>query len=639
MEEHTYFKDDINTAKLKQIGNYVCIYLGGPFDISPCSAKRAKQFSPTEPKIYKFLDKADQIKILGSYDKDIMGFAYLFKRFKPIPKVKENAQIKTNIRDLKLTAGDIAMYLIYIDDDDEVKAKFAKVSNLLEYNTKHFDLLASCSESSKFIIAGELQQSDDPNIIHVNAFSGTYMARFAVRLVNTPKDQGFAEEYDYFDKEQQSKVLEDENLFKEILTGSDNTLINWLSINHKPYKFEYKLIGFKNRTVMSFTTLLNDTEDQPRVVLLKHSDVVSTFNAAKAVATLHVYTERDRYNKLTCSVTRKCAEKAPFFTGALSLRDIFSNNYPITNKYGQATFVPTPTDLKNARRVLQKLNWKVVPNTLPWGNIKYFSTNDINYFDIEDKTFVLSDTLTGENVEEVTILSKFPASMNDVYKVKVTKKLEGETTVTIMVMKVTSAYTKTWALPLFDPNMYKQYGYETKKEYRVFALPNTSALCNIIPYLGTTLSDISFEDRLPHWNQFKVEYIQKTFGDFKEYNDYKPENTTWDEKTFHLIDRDKFAHTPAYYGPTDEQTVFNKVFGILLVLNWFLTGSNPIQVDNLFSEEDKLKWGKATDNKNPEIQELFDVLFDSSKTDDDKFREIQEVVGLETVIKLPSRYV
>lgn len=94
MEEHTYFKDDINTAKLKQIGNYVSNYLVGTFDISHSAAKRAKQFSPTKPKIYKFLDKADQIKILGSYDKDIMGLLTssnvlnLYLKSKKTPKLR-----------------------------------------------------------------------------------------------------------------------------------------------------------------------------------------------------------------------------------------------------------------------------------------------------------------------------------------------------------------------------------------------------------------------------------------------------------------------------------------------------------------------------------------------------------------------
>jgi hypothetical protein len=620
MTNHSYFEGIANSPaeRIKLISDYLA---ENELVINVRECRNIKIYGHQSFGVYNFIDQTDQETILGRYNPDITGFGFVFKE---PPKLKRENAIVDNPEDMNMDVNDIGMYIIYADEDGNLKFKCSKVTNFAEYASKHISIFATCDFGSQMAFAGEITMNERGDY-RINPYSGSFMATW----INTVLENDTVE----------NDIV---TTIKSILKGDDQAISSWLSKQFKK-RFEYVNLQFSRNNKMSFTTLLDDIYNRPRVILLDQVDkpFSNHFHVEYALNTLQVYKNRSIYNPIVQKVTRVCKEK-PMNILTKALPNIFSNQYPRTDvRFGNmvAYFVPTVDDVKRAKVALDTFNWKVVPDTLPWKEItlRDYSEN-FDFYDLVGKSFVLTQVKlvkaekTNESIfknidTEFTVESKFPASMNSVYKVMVDKKP--------MVMKVLSAYRENYFLDYGILTKFRQNGVQKLEDWMVFALPKFSALCWLVPYLGETVQDIPYERRIHLWDIFKQQYVRAIFNNLTVYNDIKPDNTTWDGQQFHLIDFDAFQSRNEWYGPTPSRTFFNKVFAMLLVLNWFKSGMNPIMEYSLLTEKEKLDWAKNT-KKDAEIQSLFDILLNENKTKQEQANEILMAVGIQENFNIPQ---
>jgi hypothetical protein len=221
-------------------------------------------------------------------------------------------------------------------------------------------------------------------------------------------------------------------------------------------------------------------------------------------------------------------------------------------------------------------------------------------------------------------VDKFLASSNDeVYKGTMTQN-GAETEVVLKVMSL-YPFTKSHSgkFSMARVNVHEVF-YDTP--IYDFVIPGAGAVGTIFPYLGRTVSDIPVAERVPLYNVFKKWLVNKYISMTKKqwgsplmrtaYNDYKPANVTLDSNgDFHLIDYDEHSYTPMFYGPTNEKTFVNQMFGVLLVIYWFKTDDTPFKVDA--SGAYKIKWVNTvlTDK---ELSVWFNILLDDDLSVDQK---------------------
>ena len=516
------------------------------------------------------------------------------------------------------------MYLIYFDKVDKmVKMKCARVENNLELGSKHMTLsfdIDRTSDEVEFAAAGEARFTGNFTW-EFNHFSGTYTTpRIEIRHNEGFRDPDDSERFLSWNNKSQREL---ETLLKSI---DDYTLTKvFLKVTNPTCMFVFSSEEFQKEQfpLTELLRALKRPEDMPYCV---PATGMYDILLETAVSTIHAFKNLRLLTPKRVSVNANATND---IETSISMADV-DNGYRTIRKMsrpgpksvpGSSTLVPSRRDLKLATRMLSKLGAK----RIGYSGVKFENMpaiDKLDYFELTGSVLQIDESYYEKQFSETHTLKleRFLASSNQTVYLGTMDNQK-------VVLKITSCYPWHVRTKGIGGNTFKDdeafYGTKTLQ----FVLPDISAVGNVLPYLGVTIKELPLHLRKPKFKQFKRQYLKQlwktinTRRDTFAYRDVKPANTTMDESgNFHLIDLDKNAFTPQYYGPGEDNTFYNVMFGVLLVFNWFLTDKNPFQNGNT-SPGRKLQW-VADEIEVPEVQKMFDILNGTTMDNEDKFERI-----------------
>lgn len=546
------------------------------------------------------------------------GLYYMFKRSPPTADAGISMLFPTN-----KNVGVIFMYLFFYNTKmDQLGFVCAPVKNNLEFGSKHLTLVAKVMEVFKdtrldliFVQAGEMMFQDDGTCVF-NHSSGTY-TQSRLDVLEREVNYGMENEYLIIPLKDFQKSLNDW-MFTKSLFRSKSPMT----------QFEFSSSRFvrKYLPLVSMLTFLPSEEYYPYVI---PNNTNRAFMFEKAVRIISTFVNLKEMEPKVVNVNTLASEQVAATT-SISVKQIDDNsgplaqkNSPLVNLGYRVTVLPYKNDLKLALGVLKsvgarKLNYE----------IKYKAINDssFDFLKLEGKTFHV------DGVGQLKV-NKFLACSNDI--VYMCKMNDAD-----VVLKITSLYPfsdKYFNTGSIAKNLKREMAFYGT-EIHSFIVPGHAGLGTVYPYLGRTITSLSNEERERLYPKFKEQYtdiwLSKTLVPnytnqiVSFYNDIKPENTTIDKDgNFHLIDVDEYAYTPAYYGPTNEKTFFNQMFGVFMVIYWFKTGESPFKNDS--TNKHKLTWVEKELN-DPEIKELFNTLMNMGLSNKKKREMIKQQTKLKT---------
>jgi hypothetical protein len=552
---------------------------------------------------HTFVNAADRTDVLGRNSSEFSAVQYTFLRD---PNKKEIKYITEKLP--KMDMEDVVMWIMWANEEKEIKAAYAKVENKLELGSKHGTIAQYIVEKDgncALIAAGEIRRVNKYKY-EFNYYSGTFME------IRMDMDKYETEDEEEFDK---VKRINDDYVFVQKHMHKLN-----------PFKsFTFNNVGYNVKKDLPFKLLKNyiDDEEEYPYILPIFKDKERNVQFSKSAEILSDFKNLDELKKILVRINTY-AEYPNIETGAITTEEIDRYDYPmslskyidlkkiatITNVY----ILPHNNDLNIAKSIFQTLG--VVKyghkGTRPGYNI----IND--FYGISGKQ--LSLWKKGKEYD-LFVDDYLTTSNNTIYRATFEDK--------DVILKLHSLY------PFGDLTGLVNFGKLDEKLYGIkidkFIVPRLGAMAIVIPYLGKDITKLDLEFRKEHYKQFKKEYFEKYMKTISKnmfskepesyYNDVKPHNTTWDGEEFHLIDPDSFSFTPSWYGLETMETIESQLFGILLIYYWFANDINPFQ--EYSHDEFKIDWIKSLP-EDSNVKKMFEMLFDPKLSSLDKIKKVAQ---------------
>lgn len=548
---------------------------------------------------HKFVNDDEKKVFIGpDENSEADGVFYMFKMEPPI-----NGSLIFSSVPMSADEGSVFTYIIFLDvDKKKVGIVCSQVVNEIEYGSKHITLANTLRHDKRnliFVQAGEMQYGEREGWTF-NHFSGTF----------TQTRREIVEEWVEFIGES-SITLDDINNMRAIADdwGLTRSLLGEIS----PYiHFEFSSRPFEKES-LPLTSLIAvlDSKNLPYVVPNVLTNTTPFKNAVEIIGT---FSDLKRMTHQDVRVSATATEDVGWTvdtSAGIHQRDLDSQ---VVGRHGRTKVSPFKDDLKKALLVVRAVGAKKLEYGKSMVTVDVHTKLDL--FQLVGREFTVRWLPKYNDPFEQIVIKVdkvLGVSNNTVYKCTV----NGEST---CVLKVESLYpfNATKHFSFIDQARVDSNNYGTK--VHTFLIPGSACRGTILPYLGKTITEIPLEERLPMFKKFKGQYFtqfNKTIGGFEcrggspyaAYNDVKPANTTMDSNgNFHLIDFDRLSNTPSFYGPTDDRTYINQMFGVLLVMYWFKTNKKPFAEQS--SPQAKLDWVYNT-LEDIEIKEMFLILLDT----------------------------